>query len=208
MILGRGVALKGVGGGGGFTLLNHATSTSGGSSASLSGFDATGADLLVILNTNYEITSVTDSESNTYTAAFYPGAGGSPAIYYCVNPSVSSSMTFTVSGNANWFEVLSISGCDTGDALEDTSSAGGGVGTCTAAVDGSLFVVAANMNSADLTGLTIDSDFTMLSYVNHIGGNRYASAFAYKIKSGTGDESPTLSVTPGYGAMAVFNPAA
>lgn len=194
----------------GFTLLNSQVGAAG-NPCVLNDFDSTGADLIVVALTSYDISSVSD-QLNTYTKAVDIGmGGGGAAIYYKASPDTSEPLDFSL-GGATWYMVFAFSGCDTADALEDTSSNAYNVttpGICTATKNGTLFVVAYNTANFDnnTSTATIDSSFTAASFVNHQGGTRYSSALAYKIQSTAGDENPVLSISAQDAAMACFNPA-
>lgn len=209
MLLGRGAALKGSASG--FTLLNHQIASVFGGTATLSNFDATGANLIVIAITAFTLSTVSDSKGNTYTNAVNIGfGGGGCGIYYCAAPDVSALLDFTLTDNSVCFEVFAFSGCNTSDALEATNSNGYNIttpGSCTATLNGSVFLFAYNAGFTDVSAATIDSGFTLTTQGNSIGGHRYATVFGYKIQSTAGSENPALSVSASDACMAVFNPA-
>lgn len=105
----------------GFALVNHLEYSPNGGGLTTGSLDCTGANLIVVFIGTYKdwyASSMTDSNSNTYTACTkYSGSAQAGQFWYCRNPSGSlSALTFTVtgvSGNINlysFFGIMAFSG--------------------------------------------------------------------------------------------------
>lgn len=194
----------------GFTLLNS-SSAGINASGSITGFNATGADLLVIVLSAYFSPAPslpTDSQSNTYTLAVNSGGGGVSRIYYCAAPSVSASMRFDFAGSNIAAAVLAFSGCNTGSPLQGTSSSIGAnkPGIATSVTDGSLFVDGFNHDETS-SAPTIDSSFTVAQNVLAVGGVYYGMSAAWRALTPAGSLNPTWTGLAESCSQAVFNPA-
>jgi hypothetical protein len=201
-------AAAGGGGGGGIALVSstikgHATTDA---------IDTTGANLIVIgLSWYSDAPSVSDSKGNTWTAL--STYGSSPylvRLFYCLNPSVGGSHTFSTTANIYVLNVAAFSGVTAFDA---ESGAGNGnattiqPGSITPAVASGLFITA--LCFAELgTTASINSTFTILNGTSDAGGNNLLGSMAYKISSSA--ENPTWTKTGGNNevnaAMATFKP--
>jgi hypothetical protein len=175
--------------------------------------DTTGANLIVIFISDFQSSwSVSDSKSNTYTKLTATSAPWRCCLAYCLNPTVGSGHTFTVTGGYNQRYVAAFSGVGAGGFDKDSRvTAPGSQSTLqqsslTPAADDSLIVAGwgggygvptVNLNS-------VDSGFTVLGKVS----NYYAAALAYKVQTAAGAESPTGSMSAANAnfaaAMAVF----
>lgn len=194
----------------GFTLITSA-SQSISASGSITGVNATGADLIVIVISCFFTPAPslpTDSQSNTYTQAVNSAGGGQCRIYYCAAPSVSSSMTFTFAGSNIAAAVLVFSGCDTSSALQATSSSIGSSnpGSATSTRNNSLFVdVLAHNDSGSAP--TIDSSFTVVENQPSVGGVNFGVTAAWRTLATAGSLNPTWTAgSIEAAAQAVFNP--
>ena len=79
---------------------NTGHGSASGGTVVVSGIPA-GVTLIVVPMTASSVEAVTDSKGNTYTYTTAFGSGVTVRIGYCVNPTIASSMTFTIAGN-NW----------------------------------------------------------------------------------------------------------
>ncbi len=193
-------------GGGGFTLLN--SSSAGINASGTVTLDTTGADLIVIVISNFFTPAPslpTDSKGNTYSLAVNSGGGGQCRIYYCAAPTNDSSLVVTFAGSNIAAAVLAFSGCNTADALEATNSSVGSSrpGSVASAFSGSLYVAGlAHANSG--ASPTIDSSFVVDENVASSGGAWYGVSAATFV--GDGSLNPTWTATVESAAIAVFNP--
>jgi hypothetical protein len=183
------------------------TVAGGGTSGAI---NTTGANLIVIFNEGTGFVTVSDSQSNTYTAGNDPS--GTPRAYfkYKISPTTNASHTFTISGTSSMIIVaLALS---TGTPVFDTQTAGasgtsGGFpngGTVQAGsitpenvsdimLSGIIFDTA-----AAFTGVTVNSSYVI---ANSVHSSEPANLrFAYKIKSDLTAENPTWTNGTGAGA--------
>lgn len=188
-----------------------------------SSVDSTGASLLVVVVSSYDLSSeptLTDSKGNTWTGLTAQGPGGSNQrvrIFYAANPTVGSSHTFTLSGSTTYSSVsaLAFSGAKTASPFDQQNGATGGstslaTGSVTPSEDGELVVAGIALDSAP-SSLTIDSGFSTPAVVYFLGGSSYGVGSAYKIQTTAAAVNPTWSWTGSSGqaaAIATFKVAA
>ncbi len=215
MILGRGVALKGLGGGSGPVRLAidggyvYSGDGYGGHGAFVTGFDATGADLLVvgIVQSGYDssITSWWDSESNTYIKIEDNASDPSRLhVWYCLSPSVSSSMDFRgISQNS--YPQLIVAAYSGISSLQDSTLANhAGTPPAITAVNANSLAVA---YCARIGSTSIDSGFSIIN-TQGSGGGLDGICMAEKIV-GAGSVNPSFDISSSPNAvtaLAVFNP--
>lgn len=176
-----------------------------GSGATSGSIDTTGANLIVVcVGSNYsgpQVSAITDSKSNTWTALTGRGAVAKGRIFYCLNPTVGSGHTFTNSADGDRLFALAFSGVD---SYENDSGAADAdqPGSLTPSLDGSLLVTMMR----DFAGnLSINSGFTIAELDS---GND--SGAAYLIQLTAAAVNPTWSGNSGGDrvvAMASFLPA-
>jgi hypothetical protein len=178
--------------------------------ANFSGCNATG--LFVVIIGGFDVATLSDSSSNTWTAGTTftdAGSGGFTKMYYVVNPTATSSHTFSFSGS---FYSIVVFGFANVSAFDQATGANGDVdqpGSLTPGTDGtSLFVTGVGGNR---TGQSINSPFSGTVVQNdYAAGVNYGSAGAYYIQSSAGAQNPTWSDSSGTSgcAMMTFTPAA
>ena len=182
-------------------LVNSVTfASSGGNGGTTSGMDMTGASLLVAVTSDQATPVITDSSGNTWASAVV-GSGVSPNVrcFYVANPTVTASMTFTVTDTAGYPAVvyLGFSGVATVSPLDQTNNFNiGGGGTSIAA--GSITpgsageVVVAGVANNDQSGVpTIGSGFSTPVTVGAAGGVSFGVAASYLVQTTATAVNPT-----------------
>lgn len=193
----------------------------GGTSAAI---DTTGANLLTF-NASYFGTAgvtISDSKGNTWALRKNDGVAvdnNTDSLYDCLNPTVGTGHTFTVGtpGGSNYSvgQIAAWSGATTPATVDGTPT-----GTAVAALTvqpgsrtpgqaGSLFVT--GFSGHEVTGVTINSGFTIAGQTNTVGGVNYSGAMAYLIQGAAAAINPTWTATDATGnhaTMAVYIPAA
>lgn len=183
----------------------HVEANSAGASSTLttSAITTTGSsELIACVASGVNVSSVSDSKSNTWTALTQRGTSGITVIkcYYAENPTVGASHTFTATISAPDFPGMAVIGV-TGTATSSSLRGENGGATLGAAVNltpGSIspgatdIAVSAMTLTGTVTSLAIDSGFTISGTASYIAGNSYGISMAYKT-SPSGTESPQWS---------------
>ena len=182
-----------------------------------SAMDSTGADFLVVaiggFRAKFVSTVVTDNKGNE----FFPMTSSSDdnasaLIYYCSNPTVGSSHTFTYSEAGTYPSITAIAFSSVG-CLETQNWSGHlasntvSTGSVTAASDGSLFIVAGCAQAGTFS--SIDSSFTLENANAYSANVSMGSCMAYKIQTTASSENPTLTNSGSAAisaSIACFNP--
>lgn len=185
--------------------LVSSASAGGLNGATTSSIDTTGATLLVIaIAYNTGSPTVSDSKSNTWTAATaYNNGSLYLRYYYAVNPTVGTGHTFTITatGLAPAILAMAFSGADTVtpydkiDGGSVNSATQGGVGTTgfTPTNDNSL-IIAAVAQTATASAFTAGSGWTSLGLLPFSSGNYYGIGASYKVQT-TKTNIPNSEVT-------------
>ena len=189
-----------------YALLAHtalATETGGTTPA----IDTTGADLLVVLVTQYSDStppSLSDSKGNTWTARpRYIGRFTQVRLYYCRGGSVGAGHTFSLSVGDSFYgtiEVAAFSGSVASPFEADVFSNAGSLsvtslatGSLTPSMSGSLLI--AGIDPGDGTGLSIDSGFAITDFKAPVSGQNQGGGLAYLIQGAAAPVNPTFSWT-------------
>lgn len=208
------------GGGGSETpaFVSHAAASyiNASSGATTAGIDTTGADFIVIGVTGYGVSSwtVSDSQSNTWTAATEYASNPAVQLYYCTNPTTSASHTFTLSGSAVYGRInaAAFSGVAASSPLESensgstTTTSPASTGSVTPTQNNTLLISAGGLGSVVSPGVSGSPAFTALDEHTGIGGSDYSTGFAYYVQataanissefawgSGTGDATAMIA---------------
>jgi hypothetical protein len=208
-----------------YTLITHGVAwstttngftTGGGGSGGTASLDTTGADLIILVLSCDSATTptVTDNQSNTYTA-LSPQPGGQnrdTQIIYCQAPTVGTGHTWTVSGS-NDFPSICISAWSGSTSTPLDQSNGGSIGFATSLQTGSVTPIADNeliicaLGRSNNEGVTIDSGMTILDQVTDSAFGKAVSALAYEIQTTATTRNPQWSWTSadqGEAAIATF----
>lgn len=177
----------------GWTFINSASASSAPSAAATTtGIDTTGASLIVIgvanLASNAAAT-VTDSQSNTWTALTRRSSVGAVQLFYCASPSTNASHTFTAGAQSFGMVIGVVVVASTATSpfdSENGSASSGDPGTLTPASTGCLVVSAAQADTGGaaygtLTGILAPATLTVAIAV--AGGTHFSFAMGYGYQS-------------------------
>lgn len=201
-----------------FALVNSISAALGSNGGTTGTIDTTGADLLVVHVGKFDGSTggasggtLSDSKSNTWTALTpQDGTDAVSRIFYCENPTVGTGHDFTF-GNTSSFssiEVLAFSGAKVAGSYEaENGATGSGTslqpGSVTPTENGALIFTGKCWN-ASITGLSINSSFTLQEEEPYGGGTNMGSAAAYLIQGTAGAINPTWSWTTSVSAAATI----
>jgi hypothetical protein len=197
-----------------FALLAHTTAGSlDANVVTTPAIDTTGANLLVVAVAQYLYTrtvTFTDSKSNSWTTLTQIASPDDPCLntYYCQNPTVGASHTFTVTSDSAVtypaIAVASFSGAVLTGVLDGQVGFNATPnmvttvqsGSLTPAENNELFIAALGWTTVSTT-VSIGSSFTITDLTNYGGDPHLGVALAYKIQTTAGAENPlwTLGAT-------------
>lgn len=205
----------GGGGGGTWAVVAHAKFTGSPAGGVTAAINTTGANLLVVVETQYSgtaVASVDDSPHNTWshlTQQINSGSSASVRIAYVISPATSTSHTFSFTGGYGSVEVIAFSKGTT-ITYDTTSAATGSGGTIQ---PGSVTPAAAN--SLLVCGLTylgtsaasIGSSFTISDQQPFVASTAYGGGLAYFVQTTAAAINPTWTAGGGGSVtqMIVFN---
>ena len=211
--------VTGGGGGGGYSLVAHQKANAAGTStATTAAVDTTGAKLIIIIASWYDTSAtVTDSKGNTYTALTdYKDSSTVEhcRIFYCINPTVGSGHTFSLTADYSVIcaAAFSYSGgtpafdVETGYNHSGATVSSFNPGSVTGTGSAPLYVVGATWNTVGVTVTSLDSPFSTALDQSGQGGNTLNGMLSYA--NTTGAQNPTInfsgSVSAGAAAIAAF----
>lgn len=148
--------------------------------------DTTGANLIVVAIAYFSgtISSISDSKSNTWTALTNAANGSNEfRLFYCLNPTVGSGHTFTVSASSQYptICVAAFSGVKTASAFDQQSAVGStNPGSVTPTEDNELVVTGL---CGDCDATSTYSGFTVTNAIAFTGGSFMGGAMAYKVQT-------------------------
>lgn len=191
--------------------------SSDGNSVTSSSIDTTGADLLVVVVSDYSAASegtLSDSKSNTWTkrTIYNDGSIQRTVAYYAKNPTVGSGHTFTVNGTAHYpgIAVAAFSGADT-SAPYDTEAGSYGstspfaAGSITPSQSDSLVISGAGYwVSGVVDASSINGGFTLASHVAK-GVAGFGAGVAYLIQTSAAAANPSWTTSSAVSAWAATN---
>ena len=171
--------------------------------------NCTGADFLVVAaNVDPATYTISDSQANTW--AYYSGptsfGGRYGVIWYVVNPSVSSSQTFTISGSGHQpsINVLALSGVDTASPVDQVSAGDSNLfsgtiqpGSVTPGSDNQIVLAVVGGIIDNTTTVSVNGGFTISSQVAQADGLRDLCALAYLIQTTATAANPTFTASAG-----------
>jgi hypothetical protein len=160
--------------------------------------------------------AISDSSGNTWTQVEQT-YGGSQGIYaaYVANPTVTSTMTFTVGSGAvnESFVVMGFSGAATSSPLDATAgtvknSAGAGTtiqaGSITPSANGEVVITCAGNFPATDSVLSVNSSFTAVT-VPGVNGSYYSTGMAQLVQTSAAATNPTWTMNAGTGFSGAIN---
>lgn len=184
------------------------SSVARGTNGTTDAIDTTGADLLVVHvghGTGGDGT-ITDSKSNTWTAL--TTQGGESTLWYCLNPTVGTGHTFTVTGGS--FPSISVAAFS-GECTYDQESGGtdNQPGAITPAANGALLISGFAHQQTSFGVVAVNSGFAIAAEFTYSAGGRIGSALAYFEQATAASIQPTWSngVAARGVSMASFLPA-
>lgn len=198
------------------TLVDSCFATaSSSSSVTSSAMDSTGADFIAVAVGAFAAkfqNVVTDNKGNEFFPMTRSSQGNAPAIiYYCFNPTVGASHTFSYTEPNTFPSITAIAFSGVGYVESQSWNSGTSntvsTGSATATVDGSLFVVAGCAQGGTFS--SISGSFTLENSNAYSANVSMGSCMAYKIQTTAASENPTLtnSVSAAISAsIACFNP--
>jgi hypothetical protein len=190
--------------------------SSGGNGVTTTAIDTTGADLIVVSGAFFGTPTLSDSESNTWTALTVQNgsAGEQSRLYYCANPTTDAAHTFTLTGASTFptIGVVAVSGAASSPFDQENGFSVGTNGTSiqpgsiTPSEDGCLVVT--GVTTAGGASHTINGTYTA-SVVDNLASNHYGHGIGWHIQSTAAATNPTWSWTNSVGrtsAIASFKP--
>lgn len=170
-----------------------------------SAINTTGANLIVVSIADYALATaavLSDSEGNTWTGLTPRSVNGTRIkLYYCYNPTTSSSHTFTATGTGIYvtLSALAFSGSDTSpfDVQNGSATATGtsaSTGSVSPSLDNELIITSGAWgNPGQPTSLSINSGFTISQQAVNVSAIAFGLGTAYLIQTTKGAVNPTWS---------------
>lgn len=203
-----------------FSLIANVSRVTNGTTGSI---DTTGANLIVISVCSYAAAgepTVSDSKSNTWTGlTAVASTNARERLYYCLNPSVGSGHTFTItSGGSNAFPFIGVeawSGAHASSSFDQQNGASTNgatsrtTGSVTPTEDNELLVAGLNFNASNT--ISIDGGFTISEQRDFVGGSNFGGAIAHLVQTTATAANPSFSWSSsceGAAAIATFKAAA
>jgi len=196
-----------------------------GNGATTSGVDTTGADLIVLaitgVSTKVDIAAVSDSNSNTWTgltASSANSGGAKTRLFYCLNPTVGSGHTFTLSTTGIYSGIIAqaFSGAanssvfDQENSLVTASATSANTGSITPTENNEMIVFAGPGGNA-ASYLSSSSVGTVTQSTTGNSGQDYSVGAGYYVQTTAAAINPTLTAnqsTPWAAVIASFKGAA
>lgn len=175
--------------------------------------DCTGVDLIIVacpaFNGSISPLGITDDLGNTYTQlAFGDSSSYHIALFYCQNPTVSTTQKWTRTGSPGGSAISIAVACFSGSVPtpldQDTVGTGSGAssyqaGTVTPGQDNELVIAAVASAS---TGPTIDSGFTVAQFQPN-SGDGVGIAIGYLVQTSATAENPTWTLGAAFDAIGI-----
>jgi hypothetical protein len=195
------------------------TATPGPDAGSTSAQDTTTGDItLIVIGVAWypgftaDVT-VSDSESNTWTPLTKKPGACSVQLFYCLNPTLSASHTFSVAGGGTYPAIM-VQGWPSGSEFDQengTIGVGGtqmNTGSVTPSVSNELIVTVLGVD-VERGAASIDSGFTISADLDYTSGVNMGGALAYKVTSSVSNPlwSWVSSVTGNNAVIATFEAA-
>lgn len=166
------------------TFVNHVLMPAGASGGTSGAINTTGANFIAVVLGGATPFGVTDNQGNTYTARTAYSTNPSVQTFYCANPIVSASHTFSNTGSFTTGSVTCWSGVASSPYDTENGSNTLSPGAVTPSLNGSLLV--AGISDAFGALPTIDSGFSDIQYTTFTAGLNYAAGSATLVQSTAG----------------------
>jgi len=166
--------------------------------------DTTGANLIVVAVNTYSVTTptFTDSAGNTWTSLTSQGSGQARSqIFYCFDPTTSSTHTFSISGGTIYpaVAVIALSGAAAFDQENGASGSGSGSvapGSMTPTEDDEIVVSTFSDSNVAGSVTATPSGFTTLGALNATSLSEGID-LAYQIQTAAAARNPTWTFGSG-----------
>jgi len=191
-------------------LVNHGTADGASLPISASGINMTGANFLAVcVNASAGVApTISDSSGNTWVSTYNDSGSTRTTAFYAANASVTSSMTFTLSGSAQYasMEVAGFSGIASGSPYDATAGTQSAHGVATVASAGAITtsqpydLVVACTGSAGMSTLypvSINNPFSISDEVVYSAGNYYGGAMGYYVNPSASSVTPSWTYQGG-----------
>jgi len=194
-----------------YSLVAHAAI--GGNNPTTSAIVTTGANLIVVLVTEYlsAASTLSDSKGNTWTSltAKVVGSHSATTLFYCLNPTVGSGHTFTLAGGLfqglfiqAWSGAAASSAFDAQNGATSASASSLATGSVSPVEDNELIVSGTCHYTS--TGPSVNSSFTISDSAPYSAGVNLAGSMAYLVQTTKAAVNPTWSWTGANGCEAVI----
>lgn len=186
-----------------FSLIAAVSSGTDGNGTTSSAINTTGADLIVVVQSDYGAGGPTgapsDSKGNTWTALTRVTAGSAGArIYYCASPTVGAGHTFSQGGSN--YPSIHVSAWSGAHATPFDQETGAGSTSVTSKAPGSLtpsegncLVVAGLAYYINTGSATIDGGFAIDGQLTASSGNYVGGGTAHLIQNSAAASNPAWS---------------
>jgi hypothetical protein len=189
---------------GAFSLVAHTIAgSSTGTNVTTSAINTTGANLIIVtVAQSGAVDPVSDSNGNTWTQLLASSGSNKSTLLYCFNPTVGVGHTFTATGGG--FPAIGVqawSGAATSPFdVQNTNFSTTAVtslqpGSVTPGSSNELIISGLMWTFDGVTGLSIDSGFTISDQTPHVSGQHFGAGIAYFVQSAAGAIDPTWSWT-------------
>jgi hypothetical protein len=191
------------------TLVSH-TQISGATGGTTSGINTLGASLIV-LNAAFLSSSTptpTDSLGNTWTPLTSQTYSATQynQLFYCLNPNVGASHTFSTTGTTSALEVAAFSNVLGFDVQNGNQGIADPISTGSVSPTNNFSLVVSGINFGVAGSTSINTGFTITDQNNFSAGVNYGGALAYLIQTVKGAVNPNWTLGGGGSAttIAVF----
>jgi hypothetical protein len=186
-----------------FGLFAHvAGSSAGGPGFTTSSLDTTGANLIVVLVSDYlpSSTTLSDSRSNTWTPLTAKNGSSQSRLqlYYCYAPTTDAAHTFTVSNSGGSYPAISVLALSGAANSPFDVENGGSTGSASSLQPGSVTpsvdneIVITGLGGVTQGTMSINSGFTISDQFAY-NGSAFGSSLAYLVQTTATAENPTWS---------------
>lgn len=176
--------------------------TDGAGVGTTSSFDSTGANLIILVTANSGSISVSDSKGNTYSTAISKTQTLTNFIFYCLNPTVGTGHTATITGAFGSIVASCFSGAAAASVLDQTNSFSAATtgtssqpGSITPSTNNQLIFVGGGNSLFPIGSTYAISGCTIAGQVPFGAGVNYSSVGGWVIQTSAAAINPTLSWT-------------
>jgi hypothetical protein len=187
-----------------YAVITNAAAAGSGSAATTGAIDTTGANLIVIAGTSYDVPiTAADSKGNTWSVLTEYDSDVRVRLFYCLDPIVGSGHTFTINSASGFpsVAVIALSGAAAASVFDQINgSATAQAGSVTPSEDNEILIAAVSFTTSNT--VSIDGSFTITNQSDYAGGGAIGIGLAYKIQTSAGAENPTWTPSGTFGDRA------